>query len=143
MKQYKWNFDKLTALAVATGNSLIAIYIMIRFLTDPYFVLTQTGFHLNQSIMVIPMALLVSLTLFINLKFIQKQHMARLLVSLAQTIGLACVIRNLFVGYLYFGFGVGDYLKNVVGFVLYAGLIYHTLFSKNIKAYFQRLETQE
>jgi len=143
MKQYRWNYEKLTALSVAAGNSLIAIYIMIRFLSDPYLVLTQTGLHLNQSILIVPMALFVSFTVFVNFKFIQKQHNARLLIALVQTIGLACVIRNLFVGYLYFGFGVGEYLRNVIAFTIYATLIYHTLFSKSIRGYFQTPEIQE
>lgn len=140
MKQYKWNFDKITALLVATGNCTIALYVMIRFLTDPYFLLTQTGLSLSQTYMVVPMALFVSITIFLNLKLIQKQHHARLIIAFAQTIGLACVIRNLFVGYLYFGFGFGEYLRNTFAFILYATLIYNTLFSKQIRSYFETYE---
>ncbi len=142
MKQYKWNFDKLTALLVALINCIVVSYLMIRFMTDSYFSMTQTGFNLNPSYMIVIAPLGIAFTVFMNLKFIQKNHRARLIIAFAQTIGMACILRNLFVGYLYFGFDMIDYLRNLIAFSIFSTLIYHTLFSKHIKSYYSEISVQ-
>jgi len=139
MKQYKWHYDRLTAFAVAFLNCSFVGYILIRMLTDNYFLYTQTGFYLSESlfIRVSLTVVIVALTIWLNLRFIRKQHHARLFVGLIQTIGMACILRNIFVGFSYFGFGMYLYMRNVFAFIVLAVLIYHTLFSKNIRIYFE------
>jgi len=139
MKQYKWHYDRLTAFAVAFLNCSFVGYILIRMLTDNYFLYTQTGFYLSESLLVrVTLTVVtVALTIWLNLRFIRKQHHARLFVGLIQTIGMACILRNIFVGFSYFGFGMYVYMRNVFAFIVLAVLIYHTLFSKNIRTYFE------
>ena len=139
MKEYKWNLDRLTALSVALLNCIFVAYVLIRMVTDNYFLYTQTGMHFNGSLLIkVAIAVVVMVvTFWLNIRFIKKQHHARLFVGLFQTVGLACILRNIFVGFSYFGFGTSVYMKNVLAFILVATLIYHTLFSKNIRMYFE------
>lgn len=139
MKEYKWQYDRLTALTVAFLNCIFVAYVLIRMTTDNYFLYTQTGIHFTGSplIKLIISLLVIALTIWLNLRFIRKQHHARLFVGMFQTVGLACILRNIFVGFSYFGFGKYIYMKNVFAFLLVATLIYHTLFSKNIRTYFE------
>ncbi|MBI9013475.1 MAG: hypothetical protein JEZ08_14680 [Clostridiales bacterium] len=139
MKHYKWHFGRLTAFAVAFLNCIFAGYVLMRVLMDDYFLYTQTGFYLDKSPIIrigitVPIVLI---TLWLNLRFIRRQHHARLFVGLFQTICMACILRNIFVGFSYFGFGMYVYMRNVIAFIIVAVLIYHTLFSKNIRMYFE------
>lgn len=136
MNKYKWHYDRLTAFLVVAANMILAIYISIRLLTDDYFLLTQTGLSLPRYILMGMVLLNIILTVYLNLQFFKKSHRARLVLGLIQTTLLACILRNIFVGHMYFGFGMASYIRNGIFFVVIASMIYHTLFSKQIRTFF-------
>lgn len=137
MRQYKWHFDRLIALLVATLNVLFTIFIAVRFAIDRHFLFMQTGLKGISDILVIfGCTVIVIGALVLNYEFLRKKHSARLLLALFETIVLAACIRNLFMGQLFFGFSLTSFMSNVVVFFLYATLVYHTLFSSLIKLYF-------
>ena len=137
MKQYTWRLDKLAAFMVALTNVLLSIYISYRFLSDAYFLKTQLGFIVSRELMLVVVVCLISLTFYLNYQFIRKHHVSRLLLSLFETICLASIIRNIFIGHMYFGFGYSYYVRNIVSFVIVSFVIYHTMFSNQIQTYFQ------
>ncbi len=141
MKQYTWRFDKLSALLVAFTNVLLSIYISYRFLSDAYFLKTQLGFSVSRELMLVMVICLISMTCYLNYKFIRKHHLSRLFLSLCETICLASIIRNIFIGHMYFGFGYSSYVRNIVSFVIVSFVIYHTMFSNQIQIYFQEKRT--
>lgn len=136
MKHYKWHLDRLTAFLVVVVNIVLAVYLSMRALTDDYFLLTQTGLNLSSSMLYGITVIVIGLTIYWNLKFFQRNHTARWVIGLVETILMASVLRNIFVGHMYFGFGLSTYIGNGLMFVLLSFLIYHTLFSKQIRVYF-------
>lgn len=136
MNKYKWHYDRLTAFLVVAANTILSIYISIRLLTDDYFLLTQTGLTLPKLVLVGVVLINIVFTVYLNVGFLRRRHRARLILALIQTILLACVLRNIFVGHMYFGFGMTAYIRNGICFVVLSSMIYHTLFSKQIRTYF-------
>lgn len=136
MRQYKWKFDKITALSVALINILFVLYIGIRALMDKSFLFTQTGLNIRALPLTVIIFIIIAITIYTNYRFLNRSHRARLFLSACQTLIMACILRNIFVGHLYFGFGFNAYVRNILAFVLVSILIYHTLFSKNIREYF-------
>ncbi|MCH4890555.1 hypothetical protein EZV73_23440 [Acidaminobacter sp. JC074] len=142
MKQYTWHLDRLTALMVGLTNVLLTLYLSIRFLTDTYFFKTQFGFILQGMGLVVLLVGLVAGAIYLNYQFIRKNHTARLILSLGETICLACILRNIFIGHMYFGFGFSAYIRNLLAFAVMSAVIYHTMFSSQIQAYFQEKKSR-
>lgn len=137
MRQYRWHFDRMIALLVATINVIFTIVIVGRFAMDRHFLFMQMGLKGMSNIFVyIACIIAVIVAIYLNYLFLKKNHMARLVLAFFETLVLAACIRNLFMGQLFFGFSMSSVVSNVIVFLLYATLVYHTLFSNMIKKYF-------
>lgn len=137
-KNYVWNYDRLMAFLVALINCSITVYISVIVMMDEYFLRNQIGLREEPSfaLKMIVISIICVVTIMINVKFIMKNHRARMVIAFIQTVMLAFILRNLFVGVLYSGFVIKSYALNILGLILLSFLIYNTLFSEKIISYF-------
>lgn len=141
-KKYVWNFERMTALAVALANCLITGYISIIIVVDEYFLRHQLGLIKEPSILLkwFVVSLGFLMILWMNILFIKRNHKARMVIGFIQTMTLAFFIRNLFVGFMYSGFVINSYVMNIVGLIVLSVLIFNTLFSEKIMGYFNLIK---
>lgn len=139
--KYKWNYGRLTAFLVAGGNLVFLSIIVLNALINPSFVNMQLGidYHMNTLMKVFIIVLYFVIAVTINIRFIRRINRSRVFLALLQTITMAFIIRNLFVGFLFSGAHIGTYIGNLSAFAFNGILIYHTLFSQQINKYFHHI----
>lgn len=137
--KYKWNYGRLTAFLVASGNMIFLLLISLKVFLDPNFLSSQLGLKMDVNVWIKLAVVFIYLSLgfLVNIRFIRKIQGSRLLLALVETLVMAFIIRNLFVGFLFEGVHIGSYLGNLIAFVCNGILIYHTLFSNFINDYYK------
>lgn len=140
-KKYKVNYNRIRVFIIAFLNVLTIMITIRNAFVDQIFIPSfSTQFDYSNILEVYIVLLALVITIWLNVRFVKRIKHSRLLIGLIQMLLLIYVMRNLYIGFMYFGLMVDNYLKYVLGFIILSSLIYQTMFSKHINSYYEKIE---